>query len=267
MSRIQILGTLLDASFDGTDLSDKNFDCYHILKSLMPKQNQTTIDIPKTSGLYQSSKKFESNQLTLRGLVDCTSYSDLMTKLQTLSAFLYSDSDKELIPSNADDRYYNVQYLDYVIIEERDDYALVDLIFNCNDPFAYDNTPSTDSQTITVIDTTYTVANGGHYYAFPEITITFNQAQTHVYISNSSITDNRFDISKVFLTNDVLIIDCKNRTITLNGSYSPAGVGDGGNSLAEWIKLATGDNDVVVGTNDATIDVDVDISFDKVYLY
>ena len=65
MSIIEIFGTLFDASFDGTDLSTYDFYCYDIKKPLMPKQSQTTIDIPKTSRLIQSDKKFISNNLKI----------------------------------------------------------------------------------------------------------------------------------------------------------------------------------------------------------
>jgi len=70
MTRISIIsGSLFDASFDGTDLSDKLFYCYDIKKPLMPRQSQTTINIPKMPGLIQLSKKFVSNQLTLKGFM------------------------------------------------------------------------------------------------------------------------------------------------------------------------------------------------------
>jgi len=262
-----ISGTLFDASFGGTNLSTKDFYCYDIKKPLMPKQEESLINIPKMPGLIQSSKKFTENKLILLGYMNCDDYDDLISKIETLSGFLYEDEDKQLISSKQTDRYWNVQYLDYDIIDLKDTYALVNLEFKANDPFAYDITPDSDDQTITVNDDTYSITNSGHHYAWPVITITFNQNQSHIYVENNNITDNRFDISKSFITNDELEVDCKNKTIKLNGSNSPAGFGDGGEELAEFILFATGGNTIQVGTDDETIDIDINNTFNKVYLF
>jgi len=269
MTRISIIsGSLFDASFDGTDLSDKLFYCYDIKKPLIPQQSQTLIDIPKRPGLIQASKKFIQNNLILYGFIECTNYADLKLKLQDLSAFLYSDNDKQLILSNENDRYWNTQFLSPEIIGERDNYSLVNLEFNCNDPFGYAVTPDTpDDQTITVKDDTYIIANNGHYYARPIITITFNQAQTHIYIQNNNIVGNRFDIAKSFGSSSTLEIDSKNETIKLNGAFNPIGLGDGGQGKAEFIVLAKGSNELAVGTDDESIDISINFSFRKVYFY
>jgi predicted phage tail component-like protein len=271
MSYIELHGTLFDASFDGINLSTKGFDCFDIKKPHIPKQQLSTIDIPKRNGNIISGKKFVQNKLVLYGYVKNDSYDDLTATLEDLAAFLFRDTDCRLVSSRQTDRYWNVQYLDYEIMEQKDDYAVVTLNFECiEDPFAYDTTATTDSQTITTFGTIYMVINGGHTYAFPVITITFNADQQHIYICNNTIIDkvsNRLDISKPFSTGDELTIDCKNGTIKLNGANSPAGLGDGGDEMAEWIMLAVGDNEIEVGTTDGTIDVTVDISFEKVYLY
>lgn len=268
MTRISIIsGSLFDASLDGTDLSDKLFYCYDIKKPLIPQQSQTTIDIPKRYGLIQASKKFIQDNLILNGFMECTNYVDLKLKLQDLSAFLYSDNDKQLILSNENDRYWNTQYLSPEIIGERDNYSLVNLEFTCNDPFAYAVTPDTDDQNITVKDTTFIIANGGHYYAYPVITITFNQAQTHIYIKNNNIIGNRFDIAKAFGIGDELELDSKDETIKLNGALSPIGFGDGGQGKAEFIILAKGNNELQVGSDDETLDIDINFNFRKVYFY
>ena len=264
MSIIQVFGTLFDAQLDGTNLSSYNFYCYDIKKPLSPKQTQKTIDIPKRPGLIQVTKKFESYQLILNGYVEATS---LTTTLQTLSGALRSDDDVKLILSNATDRYWNVQYLDSRVIEQRDTYALVDLIFTCNDPFGYAITEDINNTDITIPGTTYLVTNGGHYYARPVITITFNQPQTHIYVQSNNVVGNRFDIAKSFLANDELEIDCKNETVKLNGNFSPSGFGDGGMIKAEFLLLNTGLNELQVGTDDDTLNISISLRWRKVYLY
>ena len=238
-----------------------------IIKPIMPPQKETTVSIPGQSGIVQFSKKFVNNKIVVKCLMVGTSYADLVTKLQALSAYLYSDDDKVLSFDDESGKYYNAQHVDTVIGKRAYMYAYIDLVFNCNDPFLYDTSTTSDDQTITVNPTSKVLANAGQYYAFPVVTITFVQVQTHIYISNTSITTNRFDISKAFDIADVLVVDCKNKTITLNGTYSPAGFGDGGSEYADWLMLAAGNNTIVTGTDDATISVTVNISYEKVYLY
>ncbi|MCL5069675.1 MAG: phage tail family protein, partial [Actinobacteria bacterium] len=103
-------------------------------------------------------------------------------------------------------------------------------------------------------------------FAFPIIAITFKQSQTHIYLQNNNINDCRFDISKAFVSNDVLVLDTKTMSITLNDIYSPAGFGDGGTKKAEFIILRSGANEMQIGTDDATIKVDVNVFFRKTYL-
>jgi len=265
MSIIQVFGELFDVYFNGINLSTKGFNCYNIVKPLSPQQTQELVNIPKRQGLIQATKKFTNNSIILYGFIKCDSYIELTTKLGELASFLYSDTDKRLVIQS--DRYWNCQYLDSYIVEQRDDYALVNLEFTCNDPFAYAVTSDTDDKDITTKDYTYNVVNSGHYYARPVITIIFNQVQTHIYMQSNNVVGNRFDIAKSFEAGDELEIDCKNETIKLNGALNPDGFGSGGLYKAEFLLLAAGTNELQVGTDDDTLDVSINLEWEKVYLY
>lgn len=268
MSYIEIFGSLFDASIDGTNISTKDFYCYDIKKPLSGKQDIATINIPKKHGLIVTNKKFTTYGLILNGFIQAANYSTLKAAIEDLSAFLHSDIDREIILSNQDDRYWMGQYIDYDIISDKDDYTLIDLNFTCFDPLAYDNTATTDTQEdFDTNDDTYVVANSGHTYAYPVITITFNQPQTHIYVDNYTVSNSRFDISKAFIANDELEIDCKNGTVKLNGTADYTGFGSGGQGKANWLKLAVGNNSIYAGTDDADIDVDIQVQFNKPYLY
>jgi len=265
MSIIQVFGELFDVSFNEIDLSTKGFNCYNIAKPLSPQQTQELVNIPKRQGLIQATKKFINNSIVLYGFIKCDTYSELTTKLGELASFLYSDTDKKLVIQS--DRYWNCQYLDSYIVEQRDDYALVNLEFTCNDPFGYATIEDSKDFEITTNNDIKLIINSGHYYCLPTFTITFNQTQTHIYIQSNNVSGNRLDIAKSFANGDELEIDCKNKTIKLNGSNSPTGFGSGGNSKAEFIKLAKGYNEIQIGTDDDTIDVSVNLKYRKVYLY
>lgn len=238
-----------------------------VQKPLIPPQKDTTVNMPAVSGVTQYSKKFVGNNITVRSILIGSSYADLVTKLVALSGYLYSDSDKTLSFDDESGKAWQAQHIDTVVVKKTYRFAYLDLVFSCNDPFGYDTTATTDNQTITVNDTTKVIANAGQHYAFPVVTITFVQAQTHIYVENDNISGNRFDVSKTFEVDDVLEVDCKNKTVKLNGTASYAGFGSGGSELAEWIMLAAGNNSITIGTIDPTINVTVVISFYKVYFY
>lgn len=258
---------MTDFSFSGVNASDKAFSIIDIKKSILPPQRESTIDIPSYPGFVQSSKKFIQNKITVDGIVVGTSATNLTTKLKALASFLYHDTDEQLIFDDESDRYYLAQHIDTVITARSYRFCKLSLIFRCSDPFAYAVTADSDDQTITVVDDTYAITNSGDYYAYPVITVFFNQAQSHIYIYNTNIENNRIDISKSFDMSDELVIDCKNLTVKLNGVNSPAGLGTGGNELAEFPMLESGANTIQVGTDDPSIDIDINMTFNKAYFF
>ena len=273
MSYIEIFGTLKDASFGGTNLSSLDYYIYDVKKPLMSKQDINLFDPPDRPGKIMLSKKLTEYELTLNGFIEAENHSDLITKINAISAFLYSDSDQQLIISDEPTKYWNCQYLDYAEVGKKDRYSLVDLIFSCNEyPFGLAVTEDTDTQTgITVIGQTFNITNSGHYFAWPVITITFNDASppisnTHIYLANNTISGCRIDISKTFEADDELEIDSWNKTIKLNSVLDPSGLGDGGDGKAVFPPLAKGINQFEAGTDDADLDIDIYTTFRKTYL-
>jgi predicted phage tail component-like protein len=258
---------MTDFTFNGTSAASLGFTLTNIKKPILPPQKEITIDIPKYPGFISSSKKFTHNRIEVEGLLIGSGPTDLVTKLKAFAAFLYYDTDKQLIFDDESDRYYLAQHIDTVVTSRKYRFCELSLIFNCNDPFAYATSADTDNQEITVSGTQYAITNSGHYIAYPTILFFFNQVQSHIYIDNTSITDNRMDISKSFAMSDELLVDCKNLTIKLNNVNSPAGLGLGGSELAEFLMLDAGSNTIEVGTDDASLDVDVTISFNKAYFF
>ena len=257
----------MDTNYNGTNLSTYGFTTYGITKPLNPQQRQEIIDSPKRLGVEQVYKKFTGNTLIVRGVLTGTSPSNLVDKIENLSGFLYSDNDVEIIFSDQDDRYWNVQFLEPIEVKRTESLALLDLIFTANNPLGWAVTTDTDDQTITTLDDTFIITNSGHYYAYPVYTITFNQAQSHIYLQNNNIPGNRIDISKSFATNDELEIDSFDMTIRLNGTINPIGLGDGGESKAEFPILRKSVNEMQIGSDDEDINIDIETVYRKTYLY
>jgi len=257
--------TDLDASLNAVNFSDVYFEVGRYFDDLIPAQKITKLDIPKNQGYRKMLKKFLPRNITILGILHANSKSQLITRIEDFTSFLYHDDAVQLIFNDKSDRYYSVEFQKKVELQKRGQFVPLKLTFIADDPFGYAVTPDSDSQTITDNNDTYILANGGQHYAYPVITITFNQIQKHVYIENNSIDGNRVDISKSFAVSDELEIDCKNETIKLNGVASYAGLGDGGDGTAQWIFLNAGNNEIQVGTDDDTINVDVDTTLEKVY--
>ena len=258
----------VNATWDGTSMATKGWTGHNIDRDVLDKQIRYSLNPPDRDGIIEVRKKFPARVIKYSGRLSGTNYANLTgTIIPAFSTFMYKDSDVQLIFADETDRYFNAQVSKMKATRMESLFRFYDIFFICSDPFSYDTTPDTDTQSSVVVDdTTFVVANGGHYYAYPTITITFNQEQSHVYLQNNNVSGNRFDISKSFVATDELVIDCKAGTIKLNGSHSPAGFGDGGDESADWLVLAAGNNELQVGTEDATIDIDVETVINKVYL-
>lgn len=260
--------TALDHSYNSLNAVDYGFYTTRIINPPLAAQKLTLLDRPKVHGLLQLEKKFLRRDITVEGYLKGTSPANLITLIEAFPGFLYSSDDAQLIFNNQTDRYYLAQHVNSTTILRQGAMSIMRLFYTCNsDPLGIAVTADDDTQSgIVVKDTTWNITNNGQDYVYPVITITFNQSQTHIYIKNNSLSNNRFDISKAFVNTDSLVIDSKDMTITLNGSDSPAGFGDGGTGSADFILLNTGVNQLQVGTDDATIDVDVNVNFRKLYL-
>lgn len=257
----------LDFSFKAINASAKSFVTTRIINPPLARQIETIISIPKMVGYTQLSKKFVNREIKVQGLLKCTSPTDLITKIEAFSDFLFNEEDEQLIFNNQATRYYNAQHIKTIELLREEFYAMLLLIFTCNDPLAYAITGDEVNETgITTKGYTWNINNVGQYYAYPTITITFNQSQTHIYIQNNNITGCRFDISKSFSNGDILKVNSKTMKILLDNVHSPAGFGDGGDEKAEFILLRVGNNELEVGTDDGTLNVDIKVNFNKTYL-
>lgn len=256
-----------DFTFKGISALTLGFTTFKKYIPDLPEVEETNISIPGIDGISQLKKKFGNRIIPVGGILEGISYADLITKIEAFKEFLYSDEDEELIFNDQLDRYYNAQKLENEEVNRKATSCDRLLKFKCNDPFDY-AIEQDDINEIGIVDDghQWNIPNGGQYYAYPILTITFNQAQTHIYVSNTSIEECRFDISKAFEINDVLEINSKDMTIKLNADDSPAGFGDGGEGALEYIILRKDNNWLEIGTDDGNIDVDVNVTFRKVYL-
>jgi hypothetical protein len=105
-------------------------------------------------------------------------------------------------------------------------YANFEVHFNAYDPFGYDTVSTNLSLgTITASPTTYSMTLGGTWDARPVFTLTLSSfttvnASDSIIITNPS-TGLATTITRAWAASDVLIVDIKNRRITVNGVTTP----------------------------------------------
>jgi phage-related protein len=259
---------MADFSLGGTLASTKYFETGKIFPLLLPEQKDIVANIPRFPGQIQMSKKFMGGGVGVRGVLYASSKTQLLTRLSTFASYLYSEDTAQFIDSDRDDRYYLVHHMKTIELEDRRRFVPLELQFQYYDPFAYAVTANSNTESgITSNGYNWNETNNGDYYAYPVVTITFNQVQTHVYIANNTISGNRMDITKAFVATDELEIDSKNITVKLNSSESPGGVGTGGSGAYQFPMLVGEGtvNQMEIGTTDATIDVDVKVEYNKPY--
>jgi len=257
----------LDFTFNTVLASTKGFTTHNVEKDPLEMMERTFVEPPKYPGAIELTQKFPKRIVGCDGRLVGTSYSNLVTSIiPAFSAYLHQTSDVQLKFSDESDRFFTAHFHRFRRIKKYSFFRLMELEFECAWPFASAVTADDNTQSGATKGKTWTETNNGHTYAYPTITITFNQSQSHIYIANNNVSGNRIDISKSFVNTDILILNSKTLNIGLNGSYSPAGLGDGGNESAEYIILGTGGNQLEVGTDDGTLDIDVQVWYRKEYL-
>lgn len=259
--------TDLDASLNAVNFIDRHFEMGRYFDELIPNEKDTLVDIPRVHGYEELLSKFLPRKIPIFGILYASSSAQLITRIETFKEFLHHDDSVQLIFNDKSDRYYSVKYKGKVELKKRGKFVPLKLNFTAYDPFGYAVTPDNNDENSIIIDGyTWTETNNGGYYTFPVITITFNQSQAHIYLRNTSIDGCRFDISKSFVTNDELEVYGKDMSVRLNDVNSPAGFGDGGDGAGEFPLLRKGENIMEVGTDDGSLDIDVNVNYRKVYL-
>jgi predicted phage tail component-like protein len=257
---------MIDWTFDSVSAEDMGFITKDVFIPPMPEIEAGFISIPALQGLKSASKKFLTKPIRVLGFLEGTSFDDMTAKTDAFNEFLYHDTEKELIFDHLDDRFFLAQYLKPKEPKSAVTYSNYELEFTCSNPFAYAiEEDDIDQNGIITNPFTWNVNNGGYYFVWPIVTITFHQIQTHIYISNTSIANCRFDITKDFQNDSVLVIDFFTMLVKLNDVYSMSGVADGGAYKAERLIMKKGNNILQVGSDDATLSVDVNIRFRKTY--
>ena len=94
----------------------------------------------------------------------------------------------------------------------------VEIEFETGDPFWYDSTVNSSTQALTASGQTQTIMVGGIVQAAPVFTLTVAATGSGGFLVANGANSMQFAVNGSFNAGDVVIVDCLNMTVTLNGT-------------------------------------------------
>ena len=210
------------------------------------------------------SNYFESKKLTIRGIFAVSGREALDSSITRLKEITYEANKNLVLPiAGVPLQFENVTVENIVITNVAGGYAEIEINFVVGDPYSY---ATTTSELLNVINLasgnkSYPVFVEGSGRQVPVITYTVDSVtggtDATVTFSNP-ITGIQISINRTFTAAEVLVIDCKSKTVKVDG----ANVEFSGN-LMEW---ATGNGFVNYTDTFTTRQVDINVTYRKRYL-
>lgn len=211
--------------FNGYNLNDQDNGIYavRVQHGSFAERDIDMMQIGREDGLAMIDAKFNQKVIPIEISIHKSNEDDLTTALSTIKEYL-SGIDKDLILQGEDDTIALVYKATVKSMNEiRYDKFTAKLQVDFYAPLgrAKSQTQSTNAfDNITDWQYQDTVTISGSYNAKPVIRITFTDAGTCDSIQFTNTTTNtqiQVDHASTFATGDILIIDCENKTVTLNG--------------------------------------------------
>lgn len=201
---------ILTNAIDHTNIPDK-------IATLYAKADANGSTIP--------SINYPSKKVTISGSIHGSSQSDLDSRIDTFKGyFTGKDKNLDIAYGASTRRYIATPNIVSVTRQQKALFAKFTIEFICTQPFGLD-TSTTNLWTAKTAFTsaTFTEAptvGGTAPYQLPVITITINSltgAGDYIQISNDNNNQELLIYGLGLVDDDVIIIDCENRTVTVNG--------------------------------------------------
>lgn len=242
---------ILTNAIDHTNIPDK-------VATLYAKADANGSTIPAIN--------YPSKKVTIAGSIHGSSQADLDSRIDTFKGyFTGKDKDLDIAYGSSTRRYVATPNIVSVTRQQKALFAKFTIEFICTQPFGLD-TSTTNLWTAKTAFTsaTFTEAptvGGTAPYQLPVITITVNSftgAGDYVQISNDNNNQELLVYGVGITAGDVIVIDCANRTVTVNGTevdYS-----------GTFLELEPGANSITYTDGFTTRSVDVSGVYTKRWL-
>lgn len=217
------MSVTMSATFDGTNLGSmpgvkildvsKNYPRRKLYSNVLARMNKRNT----TGGFYV--ERYPTVRVLVQGntLADKENYRDtLLSKVQGISKTLVITKNTTL------SRQFTATLLDVEVLKDEPFYMEMNLVFQCDDNFGYDTSATTilnaSAQTSGNRSDSYNFAGSSDYQS-PIITISYtavSDGEGKTVTVGSSTTGQQISVTRDWETDDVLVIDCMNMSVTVN---------------------------------------------------
>lgn len=190
----------------------------------IPKRTLSTYSIARTHKSKTNSAFYTDKNILVKVGISRATRNLLEVSLESLINILHDLEADLIVPQGNALRRYTCTLADTVFAQDGGSYVEIDLIFACSDRFGYDIAQTLLKQvtgfTSGQSTNSFTVEGSAPTQA-PKITLTYSAltggTSKEVVIGNGS-TGQAITISRTWASGDVIVIDCLNRTVKVNGT-------------------------------------------------
>jgi phage-related protein len=209
---------------------------------------------------------YPSKKVTIGGIIKGSSQADLDSRIDTFKGyFIGKDENLDITYGSSTRRYVATANAVSVVRQQRALFATFQIEFLCTNPFGLDTSATnlwTAKSNFTGATFTETPTVGGNApFQLPVITITIDAltgAGDYVQISNDNNNQEMLIYGLGLLAGDVIIIDCVERTVTVNGNEV--------DYYGTFLELEPGANSITYTDGFTTRTVDVTATYVKRWL-
>lgn len=215
---------MTNVAFDANDLQTANIVTAEIQHGSIPRKDAKMYAFAHANRSAIPFINYPSRTVVLRGKVLGSSIADLDSRLDTFRGY-FVGKDKNLdIDYNGSTRRY-IATLSGLSIERPGNLAYANFVaeFECTHPFGQNTSASTANSESGLTAGTDTFSHtylGSAPFQLPVITITINSVTGgggHISVVNDDNDQGITVVGQTFVATDVLVIDCDQRIVTLNG--------------------------------------------------
>jgi phage-related protein len=209
---------------------------------------------------------YPSKKVTIGGIIKGSSQADLDSRIDTFKGyFIGKDENLDITYGSSTRRYVATANAVSVVRQQKALFATFQIEFLCTNPFGIDTSATnlwTAKNNFTAATFTETPTVGGNApFQLPVITITIDAltgAGDYVQISNDNNNQELLIYGLGLVAGDVIIIDCVERTVTVNGNEV--------NYYGTFLELEPGANSITYTDGFTTRTVDVTATYVKRWL-
>lgn len=189
----------------------------------IPVKQLATNNLANADGAKLVSANYSAREIVIEGVIAATSRSLMEVTRDTLLTYLSPAEQILELDQAGDRRQYTATVSNIIFTDAVGGYITFTITFVCSDPFGYavKVTEPSLAGAITTPNAQKTFTILGGYNVLPLITVTLNSVtgatSKQLTITNAK-TGAAITIARTFANGDIIVIDCFNKTVKVNGT-------------------------------------------------